>query len=443
MLFHKFALVCALVVCLTSGVYAQSVEDTSIIPLTVDKGFPIQVRLTEKVQFKQNGSVHGTITEPVYAFDRVVIPSGTEIEGKITGFQKAGRWKRISAMLAGDFTPQRTPQITFDTLVLPHGERVAIETSVTPGPEKIVQSAGGNEADTHEKKSLVSTVKPGKERLKTMLWGMAPYHPQYLPADTPLTAVLESPLDFGVAVFREGALDDMGVEPPADSIVSVRLLTPLNSRTTQSGASVEALLTRPLFSSEHRLIFPVGTVLRGTVIEVNPARALHRNGQLALKLTTIAPPDLLTSSAPQQEDLEAKIVDLQVGHEMKDLRIDKDGSARLVESKKRLIGPAWAFIKAGRSLNHNEDSFATALFGAYRGKFLKQFIGGEPGFGLPASISSAMIPPVGIGLGFFGAARSVYSNFLGRGREIQLPTNTMMEIRLEKVIPSANTTPNE
>jgi hypothetical protein len=440
MLFHKFALVCALFVCLTGAVYAQSVGDTTIIPLTVDKGFPLQVRLTEKLQFKQNGSVHGTITEPVYAFDRVVIPSGTEIEGKITGFQKAGKWKRISAMLGGDFTPQRSPQITFDTLVLPSGEQITIDTSVSPGPEKIVQSADGNEAENHVKKSLVSTInKPGKEQLKTMLWGLAPYHPQYLPANTPLTAVLQSPLDFGEAVFPKGALDEMGVEPAADSIVSVRLLTPLDSRTTKPGASVEALLTRPLFSSEHRLIFPVGTILRGTVTEVNPARGLHRNGQLAVKLTTIAPPDLLSStSTPQQQDLEAKIVDLQVGHDMKDLHIDKDGGARLVESKKRLIGPAWAFIKAERSLNHSADSFETALLGAYRGKFIKQFTGADAGFGLPASISGAMIPPVGIGLGFFGAARSLYSNFLGRGREIQLPANTMMEIRLEKVIPPSD-----
>jgi hypothetical protein len=41
-----------------------------------------------------------------------------------------------------------------------------------------------------------------------------------------------------------------------------------------------------------------------------------------------------------------------------------------------------------------------------------------------------MIPPVGIGLAFFGAGRSVYSNFLGKGHEISLPADTLMEFRL-------------
>jgi len=439
MLFHKFVLVCTLVVCVAGAVCAQSGGDTTIIPLTVDKGFPLQVRLTEKVQLKQNASVHATITEPVYAFDREVIPPGTTVEGKITGFQKAGKWKRVSAMLGGDFTPQRNPIITFDTLVLPGGDRIPIETSVMPGAEKTVGADNQEESGRHVKNSLVSTVnKPGKEQLKNMLWGLAPYHPQYLSTDTPLSATLTAALDFGVAVFGKGALDDLGVEPPADSIVSVRLVTPLDSRITISGTPVDALLTRPLFSSEHRLIFPVGTILRGNVTEVSPARSLHHNGQLALKLTTITPPDLLMSTTPEARDIQAAVVDLQVNHDMKDLRLDKNGSVRLVESKKRFIGPAWAFIRAGRSLNATSDSFETALLGAYRSKFLKQITGSDPGFGFPASISGAMIPPVGIGLGFYGAGRSIYSNFLGRGHEITLPANTLMEIRLEKVTPASD-----
>jgi hypothetical protein len=432
MLSRKFALVCALFVCLSGALSAQSFSDKTIIPLTVDKGFPLQVQLTEKVQFEKDALVHGVIAEPVYAFDREVIPSGTQVEGKVSGFRRAGTWKRISAMLGGDFTPQREPQITFDTLILPSGDRISIETSVVPGAERVAGSTQ-EQSGRDSRNSLVSTVKPGKERLKNMLWGLAPYHPQYVPSGTPLSAVLVAPLDFGVAVFGNEDLDELGVEPPADSMLSARLVTPLDSRSTPPGSPVEALLTRPLFSAEHRLILPVGTRLHGTVIEANPARSLHHNGQLAFSITSITPPDLLTSATPVTQDVAGSVVDFQVAHDMKDLRIDPNGTARLVESKKRLIGPAWAFIKAGRSLNASSDSFETAILGAYRGKFLKQFTGADAGFGLPASISSAMIPPVGIALGFYGAARSVYFNFLGRGRDIKLPENTLMDIRVEKV----------
>ena len=41
-----------------------------------------------------------------------------------------------------------------------------------------------------------------------------------------------------------------------------------------------------------------------------------------------------------------------------------------------------------------------------------------------------MIPPVGIGLGMFGAARAVYSNFIRRGQDITLPADTRVQIDL-------------
>jgi len=41
---------------------------------------------------------------------------------------------------------------------------------------------------------------------------------------------------------------------------------------------VEALTTQPLIVSDH-LILPVGSVIQGSVIQVQPARRLGRNGQ--------------------------------------------------------------------------------------------------------------------------------------------------------------------
>lgn len=67
---------------LTWTAFAESFEDTTIVPLTVDKGFPLQVALTKKLRIERGGSVYATLVEPVYAFDREVIPSGTELEGK-------------------------------------------------------------------------------------------------------------------------------------------------------------------------------------------------------------------------------------------------------------------------------------------------------------------------------------------------------------------------
>jgi hypothetical protein len=247
-----------------------------------------------------------------------------------------------------------------------------------------------------------------------------------------LNVVLETPLDFGTATFRKEELDAIGSEAPADSVLAVRLITDLDSRTAQVGTPVQAVLSRPVFSPAHKLLFPVGAMVQGRVTESKAASAFHHNGQLAFALTSIAPPVSWASLESESREIEASLVSVRVNSDMKDLKISGGNQTRIVESKKRFIAPAWSFFKAERAVGASADPFGTALLGAYRGKLLKQVTGSGPSqFGLPASITGAMIPPVGIGLGFYGAARSAYSTFLGRGRDIALPANTIMELRVE------------
>ena len=424
-----------LFVYLADAAYAQPLSDTAIVRLSVDENFPLQVILTEKLRFKDDEVVSGKILEPVYAFDREVIPSGTDVVGRVTGFRKAGKWKRVFSMLAGDFTPLREPQITFDTLILSSGIRIPIHTAVVAGAGKLVRSDGiGDESEPDLKSALTSTVKePRKERLKKFLWKLAPYRSQSLPVGTHLQAVLLTPLDFGAALFRAEELDAIGSQPPAGSIISARLVTALDSHTTNDGAPVEALLTHPLFSSDHRLIFPVGSRLRGEVLDVSAARKLHRNAELAFTFTTIEPPLWMASGTFPVQDIEGRLVGVQVARDMDDVRINHEGETRVSESAKRFIAPAYAVVKAGRAINDNADPFSVALTGAYSGKATKLIGGNNPGLGLAGSISGAMVPPVGIGLGFYSAARSIYSNIIGRGQEIHFPANTSIEIRLDAV----------
>src|SRR4029077_8348852 len=93
--------------CLSAIAFAQStdVRRIAILPLTVDKDFPLKVSLTEKVRSKLNEPVNGKIVDAVYALDREVIPAGTQILGKVTALRSVGKWKRLSSMLGGDFTP--------------------------------------------------------------------------------------------------------------------------------------------------------------------------------------------------------------------------------------------------------------------------------------------------------------------------------------------------
>ena len=426
MLLRNFALISSLFVSLGAAAYAQSLPETMTVPIVVDEGFPLQVTLTEKLRFKENAVVRATLIDPLYAFDREVVPSGTQVIGKVTGFRKAGKWKRFFTILGGDLTPVREPQITFDTLVLPDGNRIPIETSVFATTGQVVRSDSS-------KSALVPPVKNGgKQRLKNFMWGVAPYRPQSLPAGARFRATLRAPLNFGDAVFQTANREVGRVEPAADHIVSARLLTPLDSRTTQPEAQVEAVLTRPMFSPDQHLLFPAGSRLRGKVVDIRPAGKWHHNGELAFRFETIEPPAWFASGLVPIQKIEGRLVSIQVEGDLDDIQINEQGAMRIAESKKRFIAPVYALVKAGRGIDDTADPFNRALAGAYRSKLTKQITGKGTGLGLAGSISGAMVPPVGIGLGLVGAARSVYSNFLGRGQDIIFPADTSMEIRLDR-----------
>ena len=64
------------------------------IPLTVPKGTPVQVALDDEVRVRAGGqSVEGHVVEPVYAFDKLVIPVGTIAAGQIEENREPLRWK--------------------------------------------------------------------------------------------------------------------------------------------------------------------------------------------------------------------------------------------------------------------------------------------------------------------------------------------------------------
>src|SRR5215470_10772630 len=109
--YTRIAVVCALMAC---SIFEAEAQTTKQQQLVLDRGVPLRVIVTSKPRFRKNEPVHARIVEPVYAFDREVLPAGTEVLGSISGFRSAPRWKRITALAGGNFTPLREPQLTFD-----------------------------------------------------------------------------------------------------------------------------------------------------------------------------------------------------------------------------------------------------------------------------------------------------------------------------------------
>jgi hypothetical protein len=119
---------------------SPALSPAETISLTVPKGTILQVALDEEVKVKRVGQpIHGRLVEPVYAFDRQVVPVGSEVLGRITEIEGVSGKKRFLAALNADFTPTRKIQVEFDEIILADGKHVPLKTAVTAGSGRPIQ----------------------------------------------------------------------------------------------------------------------------------------------------------------------------------------------------------------------------------------------------------------------------------------------------------------
>src|SRR5450631_2633662 len=83
-------------------------EDNLKISIQVPPGAPLRVYLTRRLPKRLGAPVEARVMEPVFAFDREVVPAGTVALGAVSRVRPASRWQRVRAILNGDFTPLRS-----------------------------------------------------------------------------------------------------------------------------------------------------------------------------------------------------------------------------------------------------------------------------------------------------------------------------------------------
>ena len=440
------------------------------VPLIVDSGLALRVIMTQKLRFKLNESVHGQLTDPVYAFDREVIPSGTEVTGRLVGFKRPSRWVRAWSLMGGNFTPLREPQIEFESLQLKDGRTVTLQTDVTRGTNTVVRFSDANappkgriatardmarQQIEARKQAVIDAVKaPGKlSRIGDALLSMLPYRPQSLPSGTRFTATLRAPLDFGSASVQSSALEEARSQAPSIDLVNAVLMTSLDSSTAQHGMAVDAIVSRPVFSADNHLIVPEGSHLTGTVVQAKPARIWHRNGKLAFVFTGIQTPaaGIQVTATVTPVMVEGRLESIEVDSASGDVRLDEEGGATVANSKKRFIAPAIAAALAfrtteGRDAEPDNDADDVGLkpgqtIGATR-NFGPRILAGGIGFGLVGMAFGRLSQPFSSVLGFYGAGRLAYSNIVGKGLEVTFPRNTPLEIRFSSQSSTASNKQN-
>lgn len=435
------------------------------IPLTVPAGVPLHVVLDKNLPIKHVGTpVEAHTVDPIFVFDHLVVPPGSQVLGRVAQVESASRKQRGLAIANGNFSPLRKAKVDFDTLVLKDGTRLTLHTVVTQGAPNMVHLVAGEQgkkkgrvsqaveqarqqAKAREQQTLNEISAPGKtQRVKAWLWSQFPYHKPKIVKGTHFTAELKSPLEFGQEVPKQ--LERLGEEIPEGTDVHVRLLTPLSSATDHQGSPAKGVVSAPVFSPDHKLILPEGARLEGLVTQARPARRLGRNGQLRFTFREIelppgfprevqgAPPEV--QGAPRQVQLARREVQGTVqtvdsaagGH----VELDSEGGAHAVTPKTKYIAPAIDVLLAASSLDgldpHNRRRIAEGR-GPQGPDFGGGTIRGGAGFGLVGSVIGllAHYRPVSACFAFYGAGWSVYTHIVARGKNVVFPKNTAMEIR--------------
>src|SRR5262249_50291939 len=110
------------------------------VALSIPKGTPLQVALDQEIRVKKVGQpIHGRIVEPVYAFDRIVIPVGSEVTGQLTKIGDLSGKKRTTAALDANFTPEREVEVNFADLKLTDGRHFSLLSTVTSGSGQVIR----------------------------------------------------------------------------------------------------------------------------------------------------------------------------------------------------------------------------------------------------------------------------------------------------------------
>jgi len=424
-----------------SSEIAAKAEPEVLVRLFVAEGTPLRIAIDQKARISYVGeAVHGKVVEPVFAFDRAVIPAGSTVSGHISKIDSIPVWLRLQAYADAKFTPFHKFEVAFDKLTLPDGKEIPIRTKASPGTAEVVhlvadanngvprkKNAAARAADNAKQEAkarvqgAVSGIKsPGKlRRLEDLLWAQSPYRRQYLRPGTRFNATIEEGLDFGSEFRTREELSELGGLPADNSLLHARLTSEVSSANAKRGTPVVAVLTEPVYSTDHHLLLPANTKLVGEVLEAKPARKFHHNGDLRVGFNRLETPEGVMR--PMKGSLDGVEVARAAG-----LKLDEEGGARATDSKKRYLFTGFSVLMAAAASHPDTEHGRTDAAGDAD----LRAGAGASGYGISGSLITlaARSQPVSLAFAAYGASMSFYANFLSRGKDVVFVKDTPLEI---------------
>jgi hypothetical protein len=265
---------------------------------------------------------------------------------------------------------------------------------------------------------------PKWDRLQEEAYSRLPYHPQFLPANTRLSAQLKEPLVSGLATIAVRDMEQMGAPPP-DSVVTARLLSTVSSN-SDTGSKVSAIVSEPFYSADRHLILPEGTRLLGTVVQAQPANWFRRSGKLRLRFQEMELPDIIPMKN-RQLSVEATVARVDAIRKVR-IKVDEEGVMKSIAPRTRFIAPAVQMFLGVSMLDETNKNAQSQ-----NANRVLRTIAGASGLGIVGTIAAQFSSEAATGIGFYGAAWSVFNHVVARGHTILLAPDTPFQIRFGAV----------
>lgn len=368
------------------------------------------------------------LNAPLYVENRLVLATGSMVEGRIVAVHGPGWLTRARAGMGGDFSPAPTIAVQFEAIQLADGSTVPIQAAPAPeAPALHMVSANAprgraatfereiSQAYHQEEDGFEQFVKQQSQwdTLKAEAVDSLPYRPATIAGGTTYTVRLLAPvtLPAGPAPAMDANLP--AVLPPG-LVLHARLDQTLDSATSRWGRPVVATLDRPAWDSQQRVLLPEGTRLEGSVVEVRPARWFGRGGVLRFRFDHL---ELPGGAAAARRDISTH---LDGAASAQALRMNGEGQVTATPPG----GPA-PYVALGVALAaglHGDADNAWSL-NAGSGTHLRIW-------GTAMAALSTRWQPVALGLGALGTGETIYHRWIGRGHQVVFAKDTALDIHI-------------
>lgn len=409
----------------------SDVSSGAMEAVIVQARVPLHVTVTRTAHLHIGTAVVGTLTDPIYVKDRLVLPAGSPVRGSVSAYTPISKIEREQALLNGDVTPLHAPVVDFtnvhligsnkdvpiDSIALVRTTQLVrfVKTKKKSRFRKLIDGAKMRVHDGYE--TIVGPDK--KDRAIRFVYAQMPYHPQRIWAGTQFIADLSAPAT--VMLPREPPAVESEVASLNGLTVQARLMNSIDSKTARKGDAVTALITEPVFDIQHKLILSEGTELDGLVSASRPARKFGRNGQLRFAIRGVKE-EKRTTSRPAE-----KVYGTLTGAEgssSQNLSVDAEGNVKANPDGNRFVAPL--FLAMTAMVGEHQDTDGGG------GASVSTTTVASNGFGIVARVIALTVTSANIATGFgaYAFAQSIYFRFLTRGHEVTFAKDTQLEVAL-------------